>query len=389
MRRTPRPDAGPPGAAHARPPDDRRACGGWCGSSRSTTSWPGPAHMPWAPTVSWWVVGAGWLVLVSPLGRMALAAVGRSRCCCAASARAGTRGAASVHVRLWAAEQLAEAAGARHPRRRAVDQRTTPAPSGRRSARASTSTRSRRSPGCSRVGDGASIEPEVDLAGYWLDGDELHRRARPRRRRRDRRLAEHAAARAPTSGATPRCKPGSAVAGRVPARRAVVGLTGRRGRARRKAAVARRAPAASLAVGRRLRRSASVVDVAACRSSRRWPASLVSAWRCAAPTTLARAPPSGRSLVVPLATARRVRHPRPPRRSSPCGCSASGSARARSRCAAAWAGRCGPPSGSSTPPARCSSRSTPAWSPRYWLRALGADGRHGRRGVDRAAAARR
>ena len=24
------------------------------------------------------------------------------------------------------------------------------------------------------IGDGASVEPEVDLSGYWLDGDELH-----------------------------------------------------------------------------------------------------------------------------------------------------------------------------------------------------------------------
>src|SRR3954451_11534368 len=33
-------------------------------------------HEPWIPTVSWWWVAAGWVVLITPPGRMALAAGG-------------------------------------------------------------------------------------------------------------------------------------------------------------------------------------------------------------------------------------------------------------------------------------------------------------------------
>ncbi len=132
-------------------------------------AWSGP-HA-WAPTVSWWVVGAGWVVLVSPFGRMGLAAAGARLLLRGVGPGRYPRGG-RVHVRLWAAEQLAGAAGAvtlagapwiaYYARAlgatigKGVDLHTLPPITG-----------------LLTVGDGASIEPEVDLAGWWLDGDEV------------------------------------------------------------------------------------------------------------------------------------------------------------------------------------------------------------------------
>ena len=126
----------------------------------------------WLPQLSWWVVAAGWLLLISPPGRMLLTAAG---------ARALLRGVApgeyprggSVHLRVWFTERLADEMGAAN---------LTGAPWMRQYARAlgakvgATSTCSRfpRSPACSPSAPGCAIEPEVDLSGYWIDGEVLH-----------------------------------------------------------------------------------------------------------------------------------------------------------------------------------------------------------------------
>jgi non-ribosomal peptide synthetase-like protein len=126
----------------------------------------------WLPQVSWaWIV-AGGLLLVAPPGRMLLAAV---------SARLLLRGVApgshprggGVHLRLWLAEHVADelragstsgapllglyarALGARVAKD--VDLHSLPPVTGMLTIEA-----------------GASIEPEVDLTGHWLDGDSLH-----------------------------------------------------------------------------------------------------------------------------------------------------------------------------------------------------------------------
>jgi hypothetical protein len=49
-----------------------------------------------APTVSWWWVALGWLLVISPVGRIAIAAGGARRpvapgCCCAGCGRVVTR----------------------------------------------------------------------------------------------------------------------------------------------------------------------------------------------------------------------------------------------------------------------------------------------------------
>lgn len=127
---------------------------------------PGFGALPSAP---WGALVIGLVVFATPFGRMAVAA---------ASARLLLRGVrpgdhprgGSVHLRLWLAEQIsdqvdavglagapwvsyyARALGARIGRD--VDMHTLPPITG-----------------MLRVGDRASIEPEVDLSGYWIDGD--------------------------------------------------------------------------------------------------------------------------------------------------------------------------------------------------------------------------
>jgi non-ribosomal peptide synthetase-like protein len=124
---------------------------------------------PW--TVSWWLVGAGWLLLFSPPGRLAIAAGGARLLL--RGVRPGTypRGG-GVHLRLWAAEALAERSGATelagswltHYARalgariaEGVDLHSLPPVTG-----------------MLKIGRGAAVEPEVDLSGTWVDGDVVH-----------------------------------------------------------------------------------------------------------------------------------------------------------------------------------------------------------------------
>ncbi|MDP9883579.1 non-ribosomal peptide synthetase-like protein [Sinomonas atrocyanea] len=125
-----------------------------------------------APTLSWWWVAASWLVFVSPWGRMAISV---------AAARLLLRGvspgryprAGSVHLRLWLAEQIADLA-------QAVSLASAPwvpyyaralgAKIGRDAVLHSVPPVT----GMLSVGPGASVEPEVDLSGWWIDGDWVH-----------------------------------------------------------------------------------------------------------------------------------------------------------------------------------------------------------------------
>ncbi len=128
--------------------------------------------LDWLPTSSWWLVGLGWLVLVSPPGRLTIAAVG-SRLVLR-SVRPGTypRGG-KTHLRIWLAERLSDEAGVLN---------LAGAPALKLYARALGVTVGRHvdlhsAPpvtGLLTLGDGCSVEAEVDLAGYWLDGDVLH-----------------------------------------------------------------------------------------------------------------------------------------------------------------------------------------------------------------------
>ncbi|MGY5132047.1 Pls/PosA family non-ribosomal peptide synthetase [Streptomyces nigrescens] len=130
----------------------------WCGS------------YPWAPTASWWWVAAGGLLFFSPPGRLAIAAGGARLLLRGLRPGSYPRGG-SVHLRLWTAERLAELSGAvclsgawlvRYGRALGarigpdVDLHSLPPVTG-----------------MLKLGRGCAVEPEVDLSGYWLDGDRL------------------------------------------------------------------------------------------------------------------------------------------------------------------------------------------------------------------------
>lgn len=123
------------------------------------------------PTIPLSVLIPGLLLFATPIGRMLIAVI------CARLLLAGVRPGdyprgGSVHLRLWLAEQAAHLVGAvslagapwivYYARAlgarigRDVDLHTLPPVTGMLT-----------------VGAGASIEPEVDLSGYWIDGDVL------------------------------------------------------------------------------------------------------------------------------------------------------------------------------------------------------------------------
>ena len=128
--------------------------------------------VPWAPTAPWWSLAVAWLVLFSPAGRIGIAAGGARLLLRGVRAGSYPRGG-SVHVRLWAATRLAELSGAtgvssaswtaRYARAlgakigKDVDLHSAPPVTG-----------------MLKIGRGAAVAPEVDLGGYWVDGDTVH-----------------------------------------------------------------------------------------------------------------------------------------------------------------------------------------------------------------------
>ncbi|BDT97032.1 Pls/PosA family non-ribosomal peptide synthetase [Nocardia sputorum] len=142
----------------------------WLAIVGNIAAWSG--SLPWLPQLSWWWTLAAFLLFISPPGRMAI---------CVAGARLLLRGirpgryprGGSAHLRLWAAVRLSEASGAENlsgapwmvPFARAlgakigkgVDLHSLPPVTG-----------------MLELGDGCSVEPEVDLSGYWIDGDVVH-----------------------------------------------------------------------------------------------------------------------------------------------------------------------------------------------------------------------
>ena len=132
----------------------------------------GLAVLTAAPTLPWAWVAASWLVFVSPFGRMALSV---------AAARILLRDvrpgvyprSGKVHLRLWLAEQISDSVGA-------VGLASAPwVPVYARAlgARIGPDVDLHSVPpvtGFLTLGAGASVEPEVDLSGWWIDGDHVH-----------------------------------------------------------------------------------------------------------------------------------------------------------------------------------------------------------------------
>lgn len=184
----------------------------------------------WLPTLSWWWIALGLLLLVSPPGRMTLTAVGARLLLRGVEPGRYPRGG-RVHLRLWLAERLADELGAANLAGAAwmryyaralgatvgkhVDLHTIPPVTGMLD-----------------LGEACSIEPEVDLAGHWLDGDVLHI-GRMRIGAGARVGARSTVLPGATIGANAEIAPGSAVFGDIPADEAWSGAPAQHSRAAR------------------------------------------------------------------------------------------------------------------------------------------------------------
>ena len=167
----------------------------------------------WIPTVSWsWVV-LGWLLLISPPGRILVNAGGVRLLLRGVAPGSYPRGG-RVHLRIWLAERLADEMGAAN---------LAAAPWVRWYARALGARVGRHVDlhsippvtGMLTLGDGCSIEPEVDLSGHWVDGDVVH--VGPIVVRADARVgARSTLCPGAVVGKSAEVAPGSAVLGRVP-----------------------------------------------------------------------------------------------------------------------------------------------------------------------------
>jgi non-ribosomal peptide synthetase-like protein len=132
----------------------------------------GFGRVPWLPTVSWWWIAVSWLVLSSPPGRIAISACGARLLLRGVRPGSHPRGG-GVHLRLWTAQRLAEFSGAGNVSGAAWMTRYAKA----LGARIGKDVDLHSPPpvtGMLRLGRGAAIEPEVDLSGYWVDGDLVH-----------------------------------------------------------------------------------------------------------------------------------------------------------------------------------------------------------------------
>lgn len=126
----------------------------------------------WAQSFPWWLVIALVLIFATPLGRIPIGGFGARLITAGITPGDYPRGG-STHLRIWAAERWADASGSRSiagatwvnnyaralgvKMKRGVDLHSLPPVTG-----------------LLTLGKHAAVEPEVDLTGYWLDGDVLH-----------------------------------------------------------------------------------------------------------------------------------------------------------------------------------------------------------------------
>ncbi|WAC57301.1 Pls/PosA family non-ribosomal peptide synthetase [Gordonia sp. SL306] len=129
-------------------------------------------YVPWMVHVNWWVLLVAFLLFITPPGRMVIAATGARLLLAGVVPGSYPRGG-GTHLRLWVAERLLEASGASNLSGapwmiylaralgakvgRGVDMHTIPPVTG-----------------FLTIGEGASVEPEVDITGWWIDGDVVH-----------------------------------------------------------------------------------------------------------------------------------------------------------------------------------------------------------------------
>ena len=126
--------------------------------------------VPWLVPVSWWWILAGFLLFISPPGRIAVLFARMLL----SGLKPGTyRRGGGEHLRVWLAERLADASGAENLAGapwlvyyaralgndvgKGVDLHSAPPVTGMLT-----------------LGHRSSVEPEVDLSGHWIDGDAFH-----------------------------------------------------------------------------------------------------------------------------------------------------------------------------------------------------------------------
>ncbi|SES17195.1 Pls/PosA family non-ribosomal peptide synthetase [Corynebacterium cystitidis] len=126
----------------------------------------------WAVHTNWWLVLGLVVMFATPLGRLPIGAVGARLLTGSIAPGDYPRGGAT-HVRIWMAERWADASGSRaisgatwvnyYARMlgatvgKGVDLHCLPPVTG-----------------LLTLGNHAAVEPEVDLSGYWVDGDVVH-----------------------------------------------------------------------------------------------------------------------------------------------------------------------------------------------------------------------
>lgn len=128
--------------------------------------------VPWLVPVSWWWILAGFLLFITPPGRMGVAVLFARMLL--SGLKPGTyRRGGGEHLRVWLAERLADASGAENLAGapwlvyyaralgndvgKGVDLHSAPPVTGMLT-----------------LGHRSSVEPEVDLSGHWIDGDAFH-----------------------------------------------------------------------------------------------------------------------------------------------------------------------------------------------------------------------
>ncbi|OBY29024.1 hypothetical protein ACT18_25345, partial [Mycolicibacter kumamotonensis] len=128
--------------------------------------------LPWLVHLDWWWVIAAFVLFVTPLGRMGIAVLG-ARALLADLQPGSYRRGGPEHLRVWTAERLAAASGAENLAGapwlvyyaralgnkigEGVDLHSAPPVTGMLT-----------------LGHRCSIEPEVDLSGHWIDGENFH-----------------------------------------------------------------------------------------------------------------------------------------------------------------------------------------------------------------------
>ncbi|MEU3269220.1 Pls/PosA family non-ribosomal peptide synthetase [Saccharomonospora sp. NPDC006951] len=126
----------------------------------------------WAPVTPVWALALAWIVLFSPLGRIAVSSAGARLLLRGLRPGSYPRGG-GVHLRLWAAQSLADLSGATDVAGAAWMTHYARA----LGAKVGADVDLHAPPpvtGMLKLGKGAAVEPETDLRGYWVDGDVVH-----------------------------------------------------------------------------------------------------------------------------------------------------------------------------------------------------------------------